>query len=74
MVNTNVITMQNTIRFKWFSSCSCEKTTFLFGFVMFFLGYWSDTSISLNEIQSNQILKQSGLDSLLAKIWNNNEV
>ena len=69
MVNTNVITMQNTIRFKWFSSCSCEKTTFLFSFVMFFLGYYS-----LNEIQSNQILKQSGLDSLLAKIWNNNEV
>ena len=25
-------------------------------------------------IQSNQILKQIGLDSLLAKIWNKNEV
>ena len=41
---------------------------------MFFLGYWSDTSISLEENSDNQILKQIGLDSLFAKILNKNEV
>ena len=39
---------------------------------MFFLGYWRDKHFVKN--QSNQILEQIGLDSLLAKIWNNNEV
>ena len=41
---------------------------------MFFLGYQSDTSISLEKNSVNQILKQIGLDSLFAKIWNKNEV
>ena len=41
---------------------------------MFLLGYWSDIGISLKENSGNQILKQIGLDSLFAKIWNKNEV